>query len=98
MVDAPRLVNSDGSPTRPECAVTPALDASGSGRCCEPQSNHLRRQRHQRGSPVPDSWRRAASGGRAPRRPFTNRTSFTSPSWLVLLRRTSASSRAVEPP
>ena len=47
VVDAPRLVSSDASPTRPECAVTrPALDAGGRGRSREPQPDHLRRQRH----------------------------------------------------
>ena len=78
VVDAPRLVSSDASPTRPECAVgDPALDASGLRSGGEPQPDHLRRQRHHpvarlraRGLPV-------ASGGRARRRP--SRTARRSP-------------------
>ena len=46
VVEAPRLVSSDASPTRPECAVHPALD-TGNLRCgSEPQPHHLRRQQH----------------------------------------------------
>ena len=45
MVDAPRLVNSDASPTRPEWAVTRSTPAA-QGRRLEPQPHHLRRERH----------------------------------------------------
>lgn len=45
LVDAPRLVSSDASRTRIECAVTGGLDAAGARRIHEPQSYHLRRQR-----------------------------------------------------
>ena len=46
VVDAPRLVSSDASPTRPECAVTRLSTPAGPRRGGEPQSHHLRRQRY----------------------------------------------------
>ena len=42
VVDAPRLVSSDASPTRPECRGHPTLDAGGLRCGREPQPDHLR--------------------------------------------------------
>ena len=79
VVEAPRLVNSDASPTRPECAVTrlstPAAAAAAVNRnpiiCAD---NGTARS--------PDSVLVAARSARRARAtpPFTNRTSFVSPS------------------
>ena len=46
VVEAPRLVSSDASLTRPESAVTRLLDASGLDGRRKPQPDHLRRQWH----------------------------------------------------
>ena len=80
VVDAPRLVSSDASPTRPECAVTglstPAACAAAVNRnpiiCADSGTTWL-----------PGSGLVAARSVRRARATpsFTNRTSFTSPSW-----------------
>ena len=87
VVDAPRLVSSDASPTRPECAVTrlstPATCAAAVNRnpiiCADNGTTRLPGS----GLVAPRNVRRARATPS-----FTNRTSFTSPSWFVLLRRT----------
>ena len=85
MVEAPRLVSSDASPTRPEWAVTystPAARAAAWNR---------------RPTIFGESGTTRSSAGfaKAPSiriaratLPFTNRTSFVSPSWFVFPRRT----------
>ena len=90
VVDAPRLVNSEANPTRPECAVTrlstPAAWAAAVNRnptiCAD---NGTTRS--------PGSGLMAARSVRRARATpsFTNRTSFTSPSWLVFEVRTRTS-------
>ena len=87
VVDAPRLVNSLASPTRPECAVTrrstPATsDAAVNRRPIICGDNGTTRS-------AGSGFVKACSV-RMPRATpsFTNRTSFVSPSWFVLLRRT----------
>ena len=63
VVDAPRLVSSDANPTRPDptrpdptrVSRYSTFDTGGHGRRREPQSNHLRRQRHH---PVTRFWTR----------------------------------------
>ena len=87
MVDAPRLVSSDGRPTRPECAVTrhstPAACAAAVNLnpivCADNGTTR----------PAGSGFVTARSVRMARATPaFTNRPSFVSPSWFVLLLRT----------
>ena len=87
VVDAPRLVSSDGRPTRPECAVTrhstPAACAAAVNLnpivCADNGTTR----------PAGSGFVTARSVRMARATPaFTNRPSFVSPSWFVLLLRT----------
>ena len=86
MVDAPRLVSSDASPTRPEWAVTrstPAARAAAWNRRPTIFGESGTTRSSGAGLAAARSVRRARATP-----PFTNRTSVVSPSWFVLLRRT----------
>ena len=86
VVDAPRLVSSDASPTRPEWAVTrstPAARAATANRSPTIFGESGATRSAGPGFAAALSVRIALATP-----PFTNRTSFVSPSWFVLLRRT----------
>ena len=86
MVDAPRLVSSEASPTRPGVGGDPPVDAGGPGgrRESQPGSSAAKAARRARPAPGPAatrSVRRARATGS-----LTNRTSTASPAWFVLRR------------